>query len=340
MAVARRIESSGSGRSMRFPLDVLYRGARLYYEEDRNQAEIAELLGISRATVSRLLSEARARGVVHIEVRDPAASELDSLVAALKDRLGLKRVLVTASVLGARPGAVLAPAVAELLKEAQLQPGDAMLVGSGATTFELSRENLVPLPGVLVVPAVGGQDEPEAFYQTNEISRRIAVNAGATPVLLHAPVSPAGDLYHSLQADPGIKRVLGLWRTAKCAVLGIGMPPRLRASLPRVLRRSGADLTAAEGDISTRTFSASGAPVPYPGSDRMFAVELADLCRIPHSIGVAVGTAKAGGILAAAGAGYINSLVTDADTARAILATEELPAALDGHRVRADSEGR
>ena len=29
---------------------MLYRGARLYYEEDRNQQEISELLGISRAT--------------------------------------------------------------------------------------------------------------------------------------------------------------------------------------------------------------------------------------------------------------------------------------------------
>jgi len=95
MAPVRRVEDSENGRALRFPPEVLYRGAWLYYKEDRTQAEIGELLGISRATVSRLLAEARAQGVVHIEVRDPAAGELDSLGTALEDRLGLARVLVT-----------------------------------------------------------------------------------------------------------------------------------------------------------------------------------------------------------------------------------------------------
>jgi DNA-binding transcriptional regulator LsrR (DeoR family) len=329
MAVIRRAEDSENGRVLRFPSDMLYRGAWMYYEEDRTQAEIGELLGISRATVSRLLSEARARGVVHIEVRDPAAGELSALGSALEEHLGLQRVLVTPNVLGAPPGGVLAPAVATMLREANLHPGDALVVGSGATMLEISHEELIPLPGVFVVPTVGGQDEPEEFYQTNEVTRRLAVRAGATPVLLHAPVQPADDLYRSLLKDPGIKRVINLWRHARCALLGIGLPPRIRASLPAVLRRSGADLAAAEGDISNRTFDAAGRPVPFAGAEHMFAMGFDDLRRVPFSIGVAVGTGKAGTLVAAARGGYINRLVTDAATAHAIL---DLPA--DGRAVR------
>ncbi len=321
MSVLRR-EGDEGGRSARFTPAVLYRGARLYYEEDRTQAEIASLLGISRATVSRLLAEARATGIVRIEVRDPAAGELEGLASAIAARLGLRRVLLTPSVLGVGTGAVLAPAVTRLLEEAELRPGDALLVSSGATMLEISREELLPLPGVLVAPNVGGQDEPEGYYQTNEIARRLAVNAGATPVLLHAPVQPGGELYQLLLGEPGVRRVLELWQRARCALLGIGLPPRLRTSTPTVMRNAGADLYEAVGDICVRPYDASGTPIPYPGSDRMLAMELEDLCRIPHAIGVAVGAGKAEAISAAARAGYINRLVTDASTAEAILALD------------------
>ncbi len=318
--MARRGENGEAGASMRFPADMLYRGARLYYEEDRNQQEISELLGISRATVSRLLAEARACGVVHIEVRDPAAGELDSLAAQLKEHLGLRRVVVTPNVLNALPGAVLAPAVSKLLEEAQLHAGDALLVSSGATMLGLAHERLVPLPGVLVAPTVGGMDEPEEFYQTNEITRLLAVNAGASPVLLHAPVQPTEALYELLQEDPGVKRVTELWRQAKCALLGIGQPPRVRSSLPMVMKRAIADLRTAEADISNRTFDEHGAQVLYSGSDRVISMQLEDLLRVPYAIGVAVGASKAKGITAAARAGYVNRLVTDSATAHAILA--------------------
>lgn len=319
MAPARHVEDDDSGRGPRFSTSLLYRGAWLYYKEDRTQAEIGELLGISRATVSRLLTEARAQGVVYIEIRDLAAGELDSLGAALEKRLGLARVLVSPNAMGARPGPVLAPAVATMLMEANLKPGDALVIGSGATMLDISREKLIPLPGVLVVPSVGGQDEHEEYYQTNEVTRTLAVNAGATPVLLHAPVLPSSEIYRSLQTDPGIKRVMSLWRRAKCALLGVGMPPRIRVSLPDVLRRTGVDLVNVEGDISNRTFDAEGHPVSFEGFDRMFAMGFDDLRRVPHSIAVAVGKEKARGLVAAARGGFINRLVTDSATAHAIL---------------------
>ena len=49
--------------------DLLVRASRLYYLEDRGQAEIATLLGISRPGVSRLLQRARDEKIVEIHVR-------------------------------------------------------------------------------------------------------------------------------------------------------------------------------------------------------------------------------------------------------------------------------
>lgn len=36
-------------------------------------------------------------------------------------------------------------------------------------------------PGVLLAPAVGGPDEPEAWYQTNETTREVAEKVGGGP---------------------------------------------------------------------------------------------------------------------------------------------------------------
>ena len=55
----------------RFTPELMYSAASLYYLQDSTQAEIAEHLGMSRATVSRLLSEARRVGIVRIDVVSP-----------------------------------------------------------------------------------------------------------------------------------------------------------------------------------------------------------------------------------------------------------------------------
>lgn len=320
MSSLRGAESAG--RAQRFADNLLYRAARLYYLEDATQADIAELLGVSRPSVSRMLSEARQLGIVSIEVRDPAAGQSAELAERVAKLLGLERVWVTPRTMGVQIGHVLAPATAEAIAEAGLQPGDALLVSSGATTYEISGECDYPLPGVLMGPTVGGMEEPEAYYQTNEITRRWAVSAKAIPVMLYAPALPGPNLHEMLLQEPSIQRVLQMWKTARCAVIGIGAPPKLRTSLPSVMALDNASMQAAVADISTRPIDANGNALQFPGSDRLFAMDLEDVRRVPYSIGVAVGVNKIGGIAVAARSGYINRLVTDAETAAALLAEE------------------
>ena len=92
----------------------------------------------------------------------------------------------------------------------------------------------------------------------------------------------------------------------------------------RALRTRGhrdpAAASAAVGDICNRVYDAAGDEISYPGSDHLFAIELAQLAAVPHAVGVAVGENKAEAIAVAARAGFVNRLVTDAQTARAILA--------------------
>ena len=71
--------------------DLLVRASRLYYLEERGQAEIARLLRISRPGVSRLLKRARAARIVEIRIRETAAVEDWS---GLERRLGVKELHV------------------------------------------------------------------------------------------------------------------------------------------------------------------------------------------------------------------------------------------------------
>ena len=67
----------------------------MYYTEEATQAEVAEHLQTSRATISRLLYEARRQGIVRIEViptNNEVAHDLGSRVAAV---LGLTAVYIS-----------------------------------------------------------------------------------------------------------------------------------------------------------------------------------------------------------------------------------------------------
>src|SRR3954471_4096779 len=193
----------------RFSPQLLYTAATLYYVEDATQAEIAERLGTSRATVSRLLSEARRLGIVKIEVIAPVEADTAQLGERVAAALGLHAVhLSTVPAVGAvTPGAALAPAAGAALAQAGLTHGDVLIVSSGRTVFEVAQASLPSLPGVRVTPTVGGQEDPNAWYQTNEITRMVAAKIGGTPTFLYAPALPGPDLYERLLEDDSVRRV-------------------------------------------------------------------------------------------------------------------------------------
>ena len=311
--------SEGLDAAERFPRSLMHAAATLYYLKDGTQADVAQALGVSRATVSRLLAEARRTGIVRIEVREHPETTSDTLAADLADGLGLKKVHLAPTGHEALLSTELTAQVGVALTEARLERDDVLLVSSGRTVWQAGLEVLPKFPGTIVTPMVGGQDEPEAWFQTNEITRLIAHQIGGQPAFLYAPAQPGPELYDLLLKDPTTRRVLELWTRAKCALIGVGAPPSTRASMPNFVPRDDLRLRSAAGDICTRFFDRDGQQLSYPGSDRLVATTYETLCTIPHSIAVAVGETKIPSLLAAARAGWFNTLVTDTPTASALL---------------------
>ncbi|NUR92488.1 MAG: helix-turn-helix domain-containing protein [Nonomuraea sp.] len=303
----------------RFPHELMYAAATQYYLEDATQADIAKRLGVSRATVSRLLTEARRQGIVEIRVHRPAALAEGPLAAQVAEALRIRRVFLVPKVSGPALGPWLAPGVARALAAAELEPGDVILVSSGSTVYECAREGLGRYPGVTIAPAVGGQEEPQPWFQTNETTRILAERLGGVPSYLYAPALPGPELFSSLQHEPSVRRVMDLWAHAKCALVGVGSAPLMRQVMPAFVPREAPSLRRAVGDVCSRYYDSDGAPVEYPGSERLVATGLEELRRIPTSIAVAVGAEKVPSIIAAARGGYFNQLVTDAATAETLL---------------------
>lgn len=313
--VAELASSSESRERLSFSDDVLFRAAVLYYKEDATQAAVATALGCSRPTVSRMLAEARARGIVTIEVQRPVGLNTDALAERLLHGLGLKGVWIAQDVDGEPPGAALARQVRRALIAASLMAGDGLLVSPGRTIWEIAHYPLPELPGVIVAPTAGGVDETEPYYQTNEITRLVAAATGGRPWFLYAPALPGPELYELLLREPATQRVFDMWRHARVALLGIGAPLPTRISHPSVLPRLLPEMAASAGDICLRPFDRVGTPIPFPGSDHLVAMELEMLRSLQWTMGVATGAIKVVSILGALRAGYVNALVTDAETA-------------------------
>jgi DNA-binding transcriptional regulator LsrR (DeoR family) len=310
--------STESQRS-RFPLDTVYQAARMYYLEDATQNEIATRLGVSRPTVSRLVSEARRAGLVRIEVVDPFQDETVALAERLQVVLGLQAVHLAAVTHAATLGVDLADPVAAAVEGMRLAPGDAVLMSSGSTVHAIAHGAMPPMPGVQLVPTVGGQADPNQWFQTNEITRAAAERSGAIPTFLFAQALPSEALRASLDEDPAFQHVVGLWSRAKGAILGIGAPVVTRDAMARGLPVDDDVFDRATGDVCLNFTGPDGEPIEFPGSDRMVRTSRQVLAAVPHAVGVAVGVVKVPSIISAVRGRLVNELVTDAATARALL---------------------
>ncbi len=298
--------------------------ADLYYLRTLTQQQIAVRLGLSRPTVSRLLTRARATGIVRIEVTQPEGTH-QRLEHDMEEGFGLREVIVipgrSESPMATRRA--LGQAAADYLDRA-LKGGERVGISWGMT-LKAVVDSMRPRPlETVVVPMVGGLGQAAPEIHANELARRLAELHSGRVHMLHAPAIVARRaIRDALLSDERIGHVLELARRVDVALVGIG------ALIPSsTLIESGyvsvAEMTAvrrqgAVGDICTRAFSADGVPLTGDVATRILAVELEDLERIPLVIGVAGGLEKADAILGALAGGLVDVLVTDSIAARAVL---------------------
>lgn len=303
---------------------TLVRVGRMYYELGETQESIAAELGVTRAHVSKLLKLARSQGVVEIRIVD-RTDRRDSAAADLRAMFDLRAVHVAPTFSGSedRTRRRVGRLAAQVL-QAAIRDGMILGVGDGSSIAALADE-LDPGPTPLaatVVPLCGG------FWGTTggrEPFHRISEALGATAHGLLAPgLLDDTTTRDALRAHAGIREVTDLWERLDVAVFGIGGPAWSEASVgPTALAEL--DAGAAVGEILICPFDVAGRFVETSLRERTMACDARQLHRVPISIAVASGRAKAAPILGALRTGACNVFVTDAETAALVLELADRP---------------
>lgn len=319
--------------------ELLLRVAWEYYVNDRNQGDIARAYGISPASVSRLLKSGRAQGLVTITVQLPEGLCLET-EAQLRQAfdLALAYVVPTSAVEDQLLGALGQAAAAYLSHHAHELP--TIAVGWGRTISHIARH--VPQQAESPGPAVGEVVEMVGTFlasssqlQSLRLGAGLAQRLRRSAAVLAAPaVAPDPETCAALLRHAPIRDVLARARGADLAIASLGtVDPH--STLYQVGLLSPDDLArlqrrGAAGEMLGRFFDRDGRPVAFALDDRLIGLTLDDVRRLPRVLVVAGGEAKREAILAALRGGLVSHLVTDEETARAILAAEARRPAANG----------
>ena len=76
---------------------LIFKCCSLYYQDGVGQKEICQILGISRPTVSRMLSAGKELGIVKIEIHNPDNLLYGQLERELEKLFGLQEVIIVPS---------------------------------------------------------------------------------------------------------------------------------------------------------------------------------------------------------------------------------------------------
>lgn len=305
---------------------LLTKAATLYYRADLTQAEIARRLGISRQLVGRLLKRARAQGIVEIRIRPSPSATFTDLEHSLETAWGLReaRVVAPAAESDEATKEALGQAAAAFLEQ-RLSAGDVVGLSWGSTLYQCARHvTPTPTPAVKVVQINGSLNRTTHPTHAEYIIHRVSEAFGAEPNLLPAPlIVDRPDIKASLVSDSLISAVLELGRRATICVFGIGSLSSLSSLYKtghvneELLKRL--EASGSVGDICGRFYDHDGSPSAPDLDERTIAIELSDLRSKGLSVGVAGGPHKVEAIRGALRGRYCTVLITDRETAEALL---------------------
>jgi deoxyribonucleoside regulator len=302
--------------------------AWLYYVDGLTQKDIGERVGLSRLKVVRLLQQARAEGIVEINI----ASDLKlntELARALESQFSLKEAIVTEPCDDPEGSEIIGRAGAHLLTRT-LADNLHLGIGMGRTIASLL-PHLTPrkLEGVVVRTLAGAYEEPGREANAYNIGWRLADQLAATVEPLHCPLIVATpETRTALLEDKLLRSLLEGLDKCDIALIGLGALDA-QSPLIRIGYCTKKDLVSihkkgAVGEILGRFYDIEGQPVPTNFDERILGIDLPQLCRIPLVVALAYGPQKVTPIRGALRTGCIDVLITDRWTAESVLVTGSL----------------
>lgn len=312
---------------------LIYKCCKLYYEENLNQERIADALGVSRVSVSRMLQAGRDAGIVKIEVVSPNHLNYSKLEQELEQMYGLKEaVVVETTPLSTSYGDLTALSAETIhLLETYLHDNDVVGVSMGKTLMNISESTRTSTSNIncLFVPTLGGiSSGSRAMKQvhSNQIAASFAQLFGARYEQFFAPAvfaDPA--VLKGFMKEVAMRRIHQYYKEMNTVIMGIGTPNRTSSTVISAgyITQQQIDEMVDQGmvgDLSLQFFDKNGDTEKFHEfNDRVTGISLKQLQMVENRICVGSGVHKAEAIYGALRGGYINILVTDQNCARELL---------------------
>jgi DNA-binding transcriptional regulator LsrR (DeoR family) len=305
-------------------LDAVMAAAWLYYHDGLNQADVAEIIGVSRASVVNYLQEARDRGIVRVVLAPEREAPID-LAYSLREKYRLTGCLVIPDDGGRTDASWRIGSAGGRVLSSTLTPGDIIGVAWGRTLLALSQT----IPETSAVNDLSVVQIAGSMLATYELSpelctSNIAARIGARCVNLHAPaLISRPEVRDLILREPAIceqLRIIHACNRVVFSVAGVEAGSTLlHSGLVNAAEMKSYVKHAAVGVVAGRFIDADGEPVSGFLDERFIGIGLPELKRIPDRLCVAGGPQKTRILRAALVGGYVTTLVTDERTGRALM---------------------
>lgn len=299
------------------------RAAWMYFVEQMTQNEIADVLGVGRVTIVRMLAEARSRNEVKITI-ESELSEIVRLERALERTFGLQQALVAPlTAPNADPLPAISAKTGSFLSDT-MKSGMRVGVGWGRTLFSslpfISAKSLTDFKVISLLGGVGVVRR----YNPAEFAWRFAQIFQGDGYLIPTPaVVDSVETKIALVERCGLQEVFEMANVLDAVLLSVGgiasATTFSRGGFLKEADREALLARGAVGDLLFHFFDRNGDLVDHPVNSHVMSVDVDRLRKAPIRILTSGGEEKTEALLGAMSLIAPTILITDEESARRML---------------------
>jgi len=300
---------------------LVVKTAWYYYFENMTQQKIAEVLGISRMRVVKLLEKARKTGVVQFKMREDSTSRM-KIEKQLTKQYGLKDTFIVPTNPDAEgANETIARAAAMYIRD-RLDENAFINMGYGDTCSR-----------VLINLATMSENPVSCVSLTGGVNYYLPHNDmnlfNAKLYLIPAPlIASTKEIAIAMQNEATVVEFSRMAQLSSITVVGIGgMEEEATIVKSSIINKNDVlylKMQGAVGDLLCHFIDKDGNLVNADIEDRLISTPLNTLKNLDNVIGVSAGSEKVDAIRAVLRGKYLDVLVTDEETALKLLVTEEI----------------
>ncbi|NLO85140.1 MAG: sugar-binding transcriptional regulator [Clostridiales bacterium] len=287
-----------------------------YYFGGMTQQQVAELLGISRMRVIKLLDKAKQTGIIQFKLRQDGEKRMQ-LENSLMSEYGLKDAFVIPA---ANDPSMINAAIAEAASmyiSERLTENGLINIGYGNTPSRILNNiaTLAEQP-LTCISLTGGVSYYLPDTRSNVFNAKLHLIPA--PLLISTK-----ELAQALRQESSVLELSRMITLSQMTVVGIGaMHESATIFKSGVLNKNDflfLSMQGAVGDLLSHFIDKNGNLLETPLEERLISTPLQTLKELKNVIGVAAGDSKVEAIRASLRGQYLDVLITDDNTAHQLL---------------------